>query len=75
MGRSSVPDPTLREAELSEQLARATAENERQRILERSVLKRIGEPDDIAGAVEFLATAPYVTGQIIAVDGGRSIVL
>jgi pteridine reductase len=39
------------------------------------VLKRVGEPDDIAGAVEFLATAPYVTGQIIAVDGGRSIVL
>lgn len=50
-------------------------EDERQRILDRSVLKRTGEPDDIAGAVEFLATAPYVTGQIIAVDGGRSIVL
>jgi pteridine reductase len=50
-------------------------EDERQRILDRSVLKRVGEPDDIAGAVEFLATAPYVTGQIIAVDGGRSIVL
>jgi pteridine reductase len=50
-------------------------ENERQRIIDRSVLKRTGEPDDIAGAVEFLATAPYVTGQIIAVDGGRSIVL
>jgi pteridine reductase len=50
-------------------------EADRQGILERSVLKRRGEPDDIAGAVEFLATAPYVTGQIIAVDGGRSIVL
>jgi len=50
-------------------------EADRQGILERSVLKRRGEPDDIAGAVEFLATSPYVTGQIIAVDGGRSIVL
>jgi pteridine reductase len=50
-------------------------ETDRQGILERSVLKRRGEPDDIAGAVEFLANAPYVTGQIIAVDGGRSIVL
>jgi pteridine reductase len=50
-------------------------EDERQRILDRSLLKRCGEPGDIAGAVEFLATAPYVTGQIIAVDGGRSIVL
>ena len=39
-------------------------------------LKRIGDPDDIAKAVEFLVTAsPYVTGQVIAVDGGRSITL
>lgn len=50
-------------------------EQERQQILDRSVLKRTGDPDDIAGAVEFLATAAYVTGQVIAVDGGRSIVL
>lgn len=50
-------------------------EQERQQILDRSVLKRTGDPDDIAGAVEFLATATYVTGQVIAVDGGRSIVL
>ena len=36
--------------------------------------KLIGEPDDIAKAVEFLiAGAPYVTGQVIAVDGGRSV--
>lgn len=48
---------------------------ERQRIVDQVLLKRTGEPDDIAGAVEFLATAPYVTGQIIAIDGGRSIVL
>jgi pteridine reductase len=46
----------------------------RQRIISRTVLKRIGEPDDIAKAVEFLIlSAPYVTGQILAVDGGRSI--
>ncbi len=48
----------------------------RKTIVERSALKRVGEPDDIARAVEFLvAGAPYVTGQIIAVDGGRSISL
>ncbi|MDP1536144.1 MAG: pteridine reductase [Burkholderiales bacterium] len=46
---------------------------ERQRIVNQTALKRSGEPDDIARAVEFLITAPYVTGQIIAVDGGRSI--
>ena len=43
-------------------------------ILERVVMKRLGDPDDIAGAVAFLALdAPYVTGQILAVDGGRSL--
>ena len=48
----------------------------RQRIINQTVLKRIGDPDDIARAVEFLvAAAPYVTGQVIAVDGGRSITL
>lgn len=48
----------------------------RQKIIDRSALKRVGEPDDIARAVAFLVTdAPYVTGQIIAVDGGRSISL
>jgi pteridine reductase len=48
----------------------------RKNILDRTPLKRVGEPDDIARAVEFLiGSAPYVTGQIIAVDGGRSIAL
>ena len=48
----------------------------RQRIVNQSALKRIGEPDDIAKAVDYLVSAaPYVTGQVIAVDGGRSITL
>lgn len=50
-------------------------ELERRRIVNQTLLQRTGEPEDIAGAVEFLLTAPYVTGQIITVDGGRSIVL
>jgi pteridine reductase len=46
----------------------------RQRIVSHTLLRRTGEPDDIARAVLYLlAEAPYVTGQIIAVDGGRSI--
>ena len=46
----------------------------RQRIISHTLLKRAGEPDDLARAVYFLiAEAPYVTGQIIAVDGGRSV--
>jgi pteridine reductase len=46
---------------------------ERERIVATTPLARIGSPEDIAQAVHFLACAPYVTGQIIAVDGGRSI--
>jgi pteridine reductase len=43
-------------------------------ILEQVPLDSTGDPDDIAGCVLFLATdAGYITGQIIAVDGGRSI--
>ncbi len=48
---------------------------ERGRILATTPLGRVGSPEDIAQAVHFLATAPYITGQIIAVDGGRSIFL
>ena len=48
----------------------------RQRIMNQTAMKRIGEPDDIAKAVEFLLTAsPYITGQVLAVDGGRSVML
>ena len=46
---------------------------ERARILATTPLARIGSPEDVARAVHFLACAPYVTGQILAVDGGRSI--
>jgi pteridine reductase len=43
-------------------------------IIDRIPLGRPGEPDDIADTALFLVRdAPYVTGQIIAVDGGRSI--
>ena len=48
---------------------------ERQRILATTPLSRLGSPEEIARAVHFLATAPFVTGQILAVDGGRSVYL
>ena len=47
---------------------------EKQGILNRTALKRLGHPDDIASAVVYLALdAPYVTGQVLQVDGGRSL--
>ena len=44
------------------------------KILERTALKRMGSPEDVArAALYFAAEAPFVTGQILAVDGGRSL--
>jgi pteridine reductase len=46
----------------------------KQEIIARTALKRPGSPEDVARAVSFFAKdAPYVTGQVLAVDGGRSI--
>ncbi len=42
--------------------------------IRRVPLHRTGTGDDIAGAVAYLATADFVTGQVIAVDGGRALV-
>jgi len=45
-------------------------------ILKKVPLGKLGDPSDIATTAKFLALdAPYITGQIIAVDGGRSIVI
>ena len=45
-------------------------------VLARTPLKRVGQPQDVAGAVLFLtsAAASYITGQTVLVDGGYSIV-
>ncbi len=49
-----------------------SAATDRAKIIERVPLRRQGQPEDVAGAVAFLALdAPYITGQILAVDGGR----
>jgi 3-oxoacyl-[acyl-carrier protein] reductase len=48
------------------------SEEIRQNILKNVPLGKLGEPDDIAGAVAYLASAEakYITGQVLAVDGG-----
>jgi pteridine reductase len=40
-------------------------------LAEATALKRLGTPDDVVRAVLYLVGAPYVTGQILVVDGGR----
>lgn len=49
-------------------------ENTKKFIIERTALKRHGEPRDIAKAILFLVRdADYITGHIVPVDGGRSL--
>jgi pteridine reductase len=50
------------------------AEEQKKKIIDETPLQRYGSPQDVARAVLFFASeAPFVTGQILAVDGGRSI--
>lgn len=48
--------------------------SERNRITGQTPLGRTGAPEDVAGAVKYLLfDAPFVTGQVLAVDGGRAL--
>jgi pteridine reductase len=57
MWPEDAPDPALKE-----------------KIISQTLLQRQGTPEDVARTALFFATeAPYITGQILAVDGGRSV--
>jgi pteridine reductase len=43
----------------------------RRRLTSRIPLRRVGEPADVAQAVRYLADAPFVTGAVLPIDGGR----
>jgi len=51
----------------------AVPEAVKQSILKRTALQCFGEPQYVADAVAFLIQQPFITGQILAVDGGRSL--
>ncbi len=51
----------------------ALSDEARQAVLDKTLLARTGRPDDIAAALLYLAHAEFVTGQVLAVDGGRSL--
>lgn len=44
-----------------------------ERLAGEAALLRIGSPADVAGAVRFLLDAPFITGQVLRVDGGRGL--
>lgn len=48
-------------------------EAELERLRRRTPLKELASPEAVAATVVFLATTPGVTGQVVAVDGGRSL--
>ena len=48
-------------------------EDDKNLMLERIALHRQGSPQDIADTVLFLANSNYITGQIINIDGGRTL--
>ena len=61
---------------IATELARAAvlgSDEARERILSRTPLRRLGEPDEVAEVVAFLLSdaASYITGEIVYIDGGR----
>lgn len=48
-------------------------DKEKQKTLDKTLLNRLGRCEDLADAIVFLASANYITGQILAVDGGKSL--
>lgn len=49
------------------------SDEEKSAVLDQVPAARLGEPEDIAASIAFLLEAGYVSGQILAVDGGRSV--
>ncbi len=51
-----------------------TSDAARSKILSRTPMKRLGEPEEVARAVAFLASdaSSYITGEILTIDGGRT---
>jgi 3-oxoacyl-[acyl-carrier protein] reductase len=56
-------------------ISRSLTEAQKQQILRRTPLGRLGEPEDVVGAVRFLLSdeASFITGQVLVVDGGSTV--
>lgn len=54
-------------------LPEGTPNEERDMLVQKAALKRLGSPDDVAQAVLYFASAGFVTGEFLRVDGGRTL--
>lgn len=54
-------------------LPEGSGDVKRQAAINATLVKRMGEPEDVAQAVQFLVESPFVTGVCLPVDGGRTI--
>jgi 3-oxoacyl-[acyl-carrier protein] reductase len=56
-------------------ISRSLTEEQKQQILRRTPLGRLGEPKDVVGAVRFLLSdeASFITGQVLVIDGGSTV--
>lgn len=64
------PGPILWPDEEKNELDQTTQE----KIIGRTLLKRSGTPQDVAKAIDFfIQNADYITGQVLAIDGGRTL--
>jgi len=66
------PGPIM--TELFDQLPKEMLEGFVQNVKETSLIKRVGEPAEVAEAYLFVMKCGYITGQSIEVDGGRTLV-
>ncbi len=73
-GRMGVTVNAVAPGFIATQLTQGLNEEKRQKIANRSALKRLAEIDDVAGAVEFLLSgnAKNITGTVMTVDAGNT---
>ena len=59
---------------LETDLSASLSDGNRERIVRRTPLGRLGLPEDVVGAIDFLtgARAAFITGQVITIDGGSA---